>query len=113
MSINTLFTSTMLDVVQFQTKNISCIECRKAFIFSIEEQEFFHGLGLTNTPKRCPHCRILIRMRREGKLTNTVTQLNCVECGEKTTVPFLPKNERAIYCPACFRQFKRGNLQPQ
>ena len=99
----------MSDIAQFETKSLSCVECRNVFIFSIQEQEFFHSHGLANTPKRCPHCRILIRMRREGKSTDTVTQLNCIECGEKTTVPFQPRNDRQIYCATCFKQFKQAD----
>ena len=99
---------TIADIVQFQPKSIFCIGCKSPFIFSVEEQIFFHSLGLTNVPKRCSHCRLLMRMRREGKSTEILTQLNCFKCGEKTTVPFLPKNDKEIFCMACFKQFKRG-----
>jgi CxxC-x17-CxxC domain-containing protein len=97
--------------VEFQPKSISCIGCKDSFIFSIEEQVFFHSLGLTNVPKRCLHCRLLMRLRREGKSTDTLTQLNCCNCGEKASVPFLPKNEKKIFCVTCYREFKKGNLR--
>jgi len=101
--------STMSDVINFQPKSIFCIGCKNAFIFTTEEQTFFHSLGLTNVPKRCPHCRLYMRMRREGKSTDTLTQLNCCKCGEKTSVPFLPKSESEIFCITCFREFKKVN----
>jgi len=101
---NDLSKSTVLNVVQFQSKSIFCIECRNIFIFSTGEQEFFRSYALSNEPKRCQYCRILARMRREGKSIETLIQLNCVKCGEKTTVPFLPKDDKTITCPSCFRQ---------
>src|SRR5580700_7655645 len=79
-----------IEMAQYLPKNITCIECKNTFVFSAGEQSFFQCRGLSNEPKRCPHCRVLMRMRREGKSTDSVTQTNCVACGDKTTVPFLP-----------------------
>jgi len=95
--------------VAYFPKDLVCIECKKTFVFSTGEQDFFNSRGLSNEPKRCPHCRVLMRMRREGKSTDSVTQTNCVVCGEKTTVPFLPRDEKRIFCASCYkaRDFKR------
>jgi CxxC-x17-CxxC domain-containing protein len=89
----------------FPPKAISCIECKNTFVFSSAEQDFFYRHGLSNEPKRCPHCRVMMRMRREGKSTDAVTQTECAACGEKTTVPFLPREEKKIYC------FKAGGIK--
>ena len=35
---------------------LSCVDCRKSFIFESGEQKFFKMRGLT-PPKRCPNCR--------------------------------------------------------
>jgi len=99
-----------IDITAFLPKNIVCIECKRNFVFSEGEQGFFRSRGLSNEPRRCPHCRVLMRMRREGKPTDTVTETNCTVCGEKTTVPFLPRDEKKILCAACYKAkgFQRG-----
>lgn len=41
----------------FHPKSITCRECRRAFLWSAEEQQFFADNGLKNEPKRCRSCR--------------------------------------------------------
>ena len=31
----------------------------------------------------------------------------CANCGAETTVPFIPKNDRPIYCSECFAAMRR------
>jgi hypothetical protein len=38
----------------FYEKTLTCIDCGKTFVFTVEEQEFFASKGYTNEPKRCP-----------------------------------------------------------
>jgi CxxC-x17-CxxC domain-containing protein len=104
MATNDLTICEPIDISVYFPKNITCIECRKTFVFSPGEQGFFQSRGLSNEPKRCPHCRVLMRMRREGKPTDTVTDTNCIVCGERTTVPFLPRDEKKILCAACYKE---------
>jgi CxxC-x17-CxxC domain-containing protein len=109
MAANELAISESITIFPYLPKNITCIECKNTFVFSTGEQGFFHSRGFANQPKRCPHCRVLMRMRREGKSTDVATQTNCVACGEKTTVPFLPRDEKKVLCATCYkaRGFKR------
>ena len=72
----------------FQDKDISCRDCSKPFVFSAGEQEFFHAKGLINEPKRCPNCRILMRVQRNGEDPGRTAEVNCAECGSPTRVPF-------------------------
>ncbi len=111
MTTNELAMRAPLEIFPALPKNITCIECRNTFVFTAGEQGFFQSRGLSNEPKRCPHCRILMRMRREGKSTDSVTRVNCIVCGDKTTVPFLPRDEKKIFCASCYkaRGFKRDS----
>lgn len=86
----------------FKSKEIICTECHASFIFSADEQEFFHNRGLLHQPKRCSSCRLIMRLRREGKSVLSTYQVDCAQCGEKTTVPFQPKGYKPVLCPACF-----------
>ena len=40
-----------------EDKTIVCKDCRKEFVFSVGEQEFFKEKGFENDPVRCPECR--------------------------------------------------------
>jgi hypothetical protein len=43
--------------MSFAEKLLSCIDCKKNFTFSIEEQELRASRGFPNEPGRCPPCR--------------------------------------------------------
>lgn len=40
----------------------------------------------------------------------TMHQATCAECGNKCEIPFVPRDDRPIYCSNCFE--KRGNSNP-
>ena len=40
-----------------EDKKITCKDCRKEFIFTVGEQEFYKEKGFENDPVRCPECR--------------------------------------------------------
>lgn len=43
--------------MSFAEKTLGCIDCKKPFTFTIEEQEFRSNRGFPNEPVRCPACR--------------------------------------------------------
>lgn len=99
----------------FADKNLTCKDCSRVFDFSAGEQEFFSAKGLINEPKRCPNCRLLMRVQRSGEDPKCTTEVNCADCGAPTRVPFLPKGYRPVYCTACFRakkSAKQDNADP-
>jgi len=83
-------------------KNLVCHDCRKLFCFSQGEQEFFKQKGLTNLPKRCSNCRVSAKFKRNGESLDNLYEVDCATCGALTVVPFKPKEDRAVYCRACF-----------
>jgi CxxC-x17-CxxC domain-containing protein len=91
----------------FEDKNLTCRDCNKQFVFSAGEQEFFSAKGLANEPKRCPNCRLLMRVQRNGDDAKRVTEVSCAECGAPTQVPFQPKGYRPVYCAYCFQNKKK------
>lgn len=90
----------------FEDKDLTCRDCNKTFVFSGGEQDFFSAKGLVNEPKRCPNCRILMRVQRNGEDPSRTAEVNCAECGSPTRVPFQPKGYRPVYCSYCFRTKK-------
>ena len=93
--------------MSFVDKTLNCRECGNDFVFTTGEQEFYQQKGLLNQPSRCPGCRVArrgaggtgTRSERAPRERHTVI---CAECGTETQVPFLPKNDRPVYCSSCY-----------
>lgn len=75
--------------MDYQDKSLSCRDCGDTFVFTASEQEFFSLKGLTNQPKRCMNCRIV------------VVDVKCDECGLNTKVTFKPTGRKPVLCLHC------------
>ena len=100
----------MMSYEGYQDRILTCRDCGQEFTFTSGEQEFFASKGLTNAPSRCPDCR---KARRGGGSTGgqrprggTGEQYDaiCATCGKPTTVPFIPREDRPVYCSDCFQE---------
>lgn len=90
-----------------EDKVLNCRDCNQPFVFSAGEQSFFVQKGLQNEPKRCPNCRLVMRVQRSGSDINGTAEIACASCGAPTRVPFRPKGYRPVYCVGCFQEKKR------
>ena len=95
--------------MSFEDKTLRCRECGNDFVFTAGEQEFYQQKGLMNQPGRCPSCRSARRSSSGGmggrsgeRAPREMHDVICAECGVETQVPFLPKNDRPVYCSTCF-----------
>lgn len=96
--------------MEFQDKNLRCVDCGTEFIWTSGEQHFFADKNFKNEPKRCKACKAKRATRlaaaqpltRERVETTTV----CSACGKETTVPFKPTQGRPVFCRECFQQRK-------
>lgn len=101
----------MMSYEGYQDRILTCRDCGQEFTFTSGEQEFFATKGLTNAPSRCPECR---RARRNGSSSNQRPRGGssereqydavCATCGRATTVPFIPREDRPVYCSDCFQE---------
>ncbi|HHT15105.1 MAG: zinc-ribbon domain containing protein [Christensenellales bacterium] len=91
----------------FQDKTLVCRDCGSEFTFTAGEQEFYAEKGFQNEPSRCKNCRQAHKANR-ANAPREMHDAVCASCGKETQVPFLPKNDRPIYCSECFAQ-KRAN----
>ncbi|MDO4544337.1 MAG: zinc-ribbon domain containing protein [Clostridia bacterium] len=89
----------------FEDKVLVCRDCGKEFIFTAGEQEFYAEKGFQNLPVRCKDCRTSHKVQRSGE--REMFTAVCAECGVTTKVPFQPRNDKPIYCSACFAR-RRG-----
>ena len=101
--------------MSFDDKTLTCRECGNQFVFTAGEQEFYASRGLLNQPGRCPECRATRRARlgapgasassfedRSQRAPREMHPAVCAECGANTMVPFLPRNDKPVYCSNCF-----------
>ena len=109
--------------MSYTDKVLRCRECGVEFVFSAGEQEFYASRGLMNEPGRCPACRAARRQRAPspGGATSVSSSGSayssdrgysrpqremhpavCAECGAETQVPFLPRNDKPVYCSTCY-----------
>jgi len=97
---------------QFRDKTLICRDCGGTFVFTAGEQAFYQTKGLLNEPRRCPSCRNARRQERNSAPApaREMHPVVCAECGAATTVPFVPRNDRPVYCSSCYDRVRAGNL---
>ena len=89
--------------MSFTDRELTCADCGTMFIFSANEQEFYAQKGFTNDPKRCLACRSARKTTRgDQRGPRQMYPAVCAECGNSTEVPFLPRQDRPVYCSSCF-----------
>ncbi len=90
-------------------KTITCTQCGHDFIFTENEQIFYKEKGLTNEPKRCPECRAAAKRQRSSTRFNRNREMytaTCALCGREAKVPFMPSEDKPVYCKDCYLQKK-------
>ncbi|MBQ9988494.1 MAG: zinc-ribbon domain containing protein [Clostridia bacterium] len=86
----------------YQDKTLVCRDCGAEFMFTAGEQEFFAEKGY-HDPVRCRECRNSKKNARREKVSYHAV---CAECGKETEVPFIPKNDKPIYCSECYARMR-------
>jgi CxxC-x17-CxxC domain-containing protein len=93
----------------FQDKTLVCKECGNEFVFTAGEQEFYAEKGFENEPTRCKACRDARKQRMSDGRRGGSRQMYeavCADCGAPTQVPFKPRNDRPVYCSACYQNHR-------
>lgn len=93
----------------FQERTLTCRDCGDPFAFSIGEQTYFASKGLTHDPVRCPSCRAVAKRARSMGGAREYHAAVCGACGGQAMVPFAPRNDRPVYCSACFDRVRAGS----
>ncbi len=96
----------------YEDRNLTCVECNSEFGFNADDQQFHADRGYQE-PKRCPSCR---QARRGGGGgggggyggDRQMYDATCASCGSACQVPFLPSQDRPVYCSDCFSKEKGG-----
>ncbi len=102
----------------YEDRNLTCVECNSEFVFGADDQDFHAQRGYED-PKRCPSCR---QARRGGGGgggygggggggyggDRQMYDATCASCGSACQVPFLPSQDRPVYCSDCFSKDKQS-----
>jgi CxxC-x17-CxxC domain-containing protein len=102
-----------MDNIEFSDKEIACRDCKKTFLFSAAEQQFFKEKGLGNEPKRCANCRLVLRNQRLGLSPEQTAEVGCSICNQPTRVPFQPNGHKPVLCNVCFHTRKDNAPVPE
>ena len=87
----------------YEDKTLVCKDCGAEFVFSAGEQEFYAEKGFQNEPTRCKACRQARKATRPAAgAPREMHDAVCADCGKHTQVPFAPREDRPVYCSACF-----------
>ncbi len=107
---------------------LTCRECGGTFKFSAGEQAFYASRGLLNPPSRCSACR---NSRKTdcpadtgyvsyggaasfgGRTPRQMHPATCSSCGEMTEVPFVPQDDRPVFCSECYEAQNSGQPPPR
>jgi len=90
----------------FTDRVLICVDCGEEFVFTAGEQVFFQDKQFRNDPKRCKKCKA--KRSTGGTRVRAETKTTCSECGEETTVPFKPTQNRPVLCRACFQKKQKA-----
>jgi CxxC-x17-CxxC domain-containing protein len=99
--------------VSLTDKTLTCRDCSQEFLFTTGEQEFFEAKGLMHEPGRCPSCRALYKRERGLGTDKPIREYHdtvCAECGQSARVPFVPRNDRPVYCSSCFDRVRVASV---
>lgn len=92
-------------VKMFEDKILVCKDCGAQFTFTAGEQEFYAEKGFQNEPVRCKDCRSNRKAQRNGGEREMYDAI-CADCGAPTKIPFVPRNDRPVYCSNCFQNHR-------
>ena len=91
----------------YQDKTLVCRDCGNEFVFTAGEQEFYAEKGFQNEPTRCRECRQARKASRNAAAPREKHTIVCANCGAEDEVNFLPREDRPVYCSACFAAMQR------
>jgi len=89
----------------YQDKTLTCRDCGEEFVFTAGEQAFFAEKGFDNAPTRCRACRGRKKAEQRERVSHHAV---CARCGAETQVPFVPRQDRPVYCDSCFRAMRNA-----
>ena len=100
----------------YEDKTLICRDCGAEFVFTAGEQQFYAEKGFQNEPVRCKSCRDARKNARNNgnserreSAPRQMHEITCAACGRVDQVSFLPRDDRPVYCKACFQAMRESS----
>ena len=102
----------------YTDRSLTCVQCGADFNFSADDQAFHASRGYQD-PKRCPSCRAERRNNAGSagggsfaggyneRPRRELYSATCSRCGREARVPFVPREDRPVYCSDCYQPAPR------
>jgi len=101
---------------------LTCRDCAQSFTFSDDERTSFAARGHTHAPSRCNACREARKSRQDAtgghlpqpgfrEFREVRASATCSACGHQTTVPFVVRSDRPVYCSSCFQRRRAASVE--
>ncbi|MGI6005316.1 MAG: zinc-ribbon domain containing protein [Christensenellales bacterium] len=90
----------------YEDKTLICRDCGAEFTFTSGEQDFYAERGFQNEPVRCKACRDSRKSNGRSSGPREMHEATCAACGGIAQVPFIPRDDRPVYCSACFQTMR-------
>ena len=90
----------------FEDKTLKCKDCGAEFVFTAGEQEFYESKGFVNEPQRCKACRDA--RKNASRANREMHEATCAGCGGIAKIPFVPRDDRPVYCSECFAKMRES-----
>ena len=90
----------------YEDKTLTCKECGNEFVFTAGEQEFYAEKGFENEPQRCKACRDA--RKNASRANREMHEATCAGCGGIAKIPFVPRDDRPVYCSECFAKMRES-----
>nr|WP_122013055.1 zinc-ribbon domain containing protein [Maliibacterium massiliense] len=92
----------------YEDKTLVCRDCGAEFVFTAGEQEFYAERGFQNEPVRCKACRDARKAHSNNGQPREMHEAICASCGRPAQVPFIPRDDRPVYCSECFQKMRES-----
>jgi CxxC-x17-CxxC domain-containing protein len=90
----------------YEDKTLVCRDCGNEFVFTSGEQAFYAERGFQNEPVRCKDCCDSRKQARNNG-PREMHETTCAGCGQTAQVPFIPRDDRPVYCSDCFQRMRQ------
>ncbi len=91
----------------YEDKTLICKDCGQEFIFTAGEQAFYAEKEFKNEPVRCKACRDARKASRNSA-PREMHEAVCASCGKIARVPFIPRDDRPVYCSECYQAMREA-----
>ena len=97
-----------LRIMEHQSENKVCQNCKKDFIIEPDDFLFYEKIKVP-APTFCPHCRFVRRFITKNE--RTLYKRKCSKCDKNIIAVYDEITQFPVYCPDCYRSDKWESVE--